>query len=105
MDNKPKRILKASNPTLFVGDGGGLHTFRLDVRDEGSRRSDYFSGGARPGTLFGRQKLFHYIAAGGMKQLRRTSADDLAQHRMQTFLVYLALGAALWLFFYFLPIC
>jgi hypothetical protein len=82
-----------------------MHTFRLDVRDEGSGRPTYFSQSARPGSGFGRQKLFHYIVAGGMKQLRRTSADDLAQLRMQSFLVYLALGGALWLFFYFLPIC
>jgi hypothetical protein len=90
MNSKAKRVLKSSNPTLFVGDKGALHTFRLDVRS---------------GSVFGRQKLFHYIAAGGMRQLRRTSADDLAQLRMQNFLVYLALGAVLWLFFYFLPIC
>ena len=70
--------------------GGALQAFRLDVRS---------------GPVFGRPKLFHYIAAGGMKQLRRTSADDLAQLRMKNFLVYLALGFALWLFFYFLPIC
>lgn len=105
MNSKNKRVLKSSSPTLFVGDGGALHTFRLDVRDEGSGKREYFNQGARPGSLFGRQKLFHYIVAGGMRQLRRTSADDLAQLRMQSFLVYLALGAALWLFFYFLPIC
>jgi hypothetical protein len=94
MDNKPKRILKSSNPSVFVGGGGASNTFRLDVRDDGKRSR----------SVFARQKLFHYISAGGMKQLRRTSADDLAQLRMQSFLVCLALGAAVWLFFYLLPI-
>jgi hypothetical protein len=102
MDSKQKRILKSSSPTVFVGGGGACHTFRLDVRDDGLGRREYFSKRARP--VFARQKLFHYISAGGMRQLRRTSGDDLAQLRMQAFLACLALGAALWLFFYLLPI-
>ena len=94
MDSNPKRILKSSSPTVFVGGGGASHTFRLDVRDDGKH--------SRP--IFARQKLFHYISAGGMRQLRRTSGDDLAQLRMQAFLACLAFGVALWLFFYLLPI-
>jgi hypothetical protein len=50
-----------------------------------------------------RQKLFHYISAGGMKQLRRTSEDDLAVNRMQAFLACAVVGIAAWLFFYFCP--
>jgi len=102
MDSKQKRILKSSNPTVFVGDRGALHTFRLDVRDDGLGRRGYFSKRVRP--VFARQKLFHYISAGGMRQLRRTSGDDLAQLRMQAFLACLALGVGFWLFFYLLPI-
>jgi hypothetical protein len=96
-----KRILKESNPSVFLGGGRKTHTFRLDVREDESGRPEYFSRRIRP--LFARQKLFHYIAAGGMKQLRRTSADDLAVYRMQAFLTCAALGVAAWLVFYFLP--
>jgi hypothetical protein len=38
-----------------------------------------------------------------MKQLRRTSADEIAEYRMQTFLACAAVGVAAWLVFYFLP--
>jgi len=81
---KGKRVLKDSTPSVFVG--GGLRSrmaFRLDVR-----------GGA---------KLFHYISAGGMRQLRRTSADELAEHRRRVFLIAVGMLALAWLFFYFLP--
>ena len=98
---RAKRILKASNPSVFLGGGRKANAFRLDVREDESGRQEYFSRRVR--TLFARQKLFHYIAAGGMKQLRRTSADDLAVYRMQAFLACAAVGAAAWLVFYFLP--
>jgi len=96
-----KRILKESNPSVFVGGGRTPHAFRLDVRDDGAGRQEYFNRRVKP--VFARQKLFHYISAGGMKQLRRTSADDLAVYRMQSFLVCTAMGVAAWLFFYFCP--
>jgi len=96
-----KRILKESNPSVFLVGGRTAHTFRLDVREDDSGRQEYFSRRVRP--LFARQKLFHYISAGGMKQLRRTSADELADYRMQAFLACVVLGIAAWVFFYFLP--
>ncbi|MEI7945649.1 MAG: hypothetical protein WCJ02_03085 [bacterium] len=96
-----KRFLKESNPGVFLGGGRTPHTFRLDVREDGAGRQEYFSRRVKP--VFARQKLFHYISAGGMKQLRRTSADDLAVYRMQAFLACVAMGIAAWLFFYFLP--
>ena len=101
MSTSRKRFLKESNPSVFVGGGRTPHTFRLDVREDESGRREYFSRRFKP--MFGRQKLFHYISAGGMKQLRRTSADDLAETRMQAFLACVALGVATWIFFYFLP--
>lgn len=101
MSMSRRRVLKESSPSVFVGGGRSLHAFRLDVREDGSGKQEYFSKRVRP--VFARQKLFHYISAGGMKQLRRTSADDLAQVRMQAFLACVAVGVALWLFFYFLP--
>jgi hypothetical protein len=73
----------------------------LDVREDGAGRQEYFSRRVKP--VFARQKLFHYISAGGMKQLRRTSADDLAVYRMQAFLTCAVVGIAAWLFFYFCP--
>lgn len=96
-----KRVLKESNPSVFLGGGRKAHTFRLDVREDESGRQEYFSRRVRP--VFARQKLFHYISAGGMKQLRRTSADESAEYRMQTFLACATVGVAAWLVFYFLP--
>jgi hypothetical protein len=101
MNTSRKRILKESNPSVFLCGGRSAHTFRLDVREDGTGRQEYFSRRVRP--VFARQKLFHYISAGGMKQLRRTSADELAEYRMQTFLACVAVGIAAWLVFYFLP--
>jgi hypothetical protein len=101
MSMSRKRVLKESRPSVFVGDGRSPRAFRLDVREDTTGKREYFSKRVRP--VLPRQKLFHYISAGGMKQLRRTSEDDLAQLRMQVFLACLAVGVALWLFFYFLP--
>jgi hypothetical protein len=101
MNKHSKRILKESSSSVFLGGGRKAHTFRLDVREDESGRHASFSRRVRP--LFVRQKLFHYISAGGMKQLRWTSADELAEYRMQAFLVCGVLGLALWLFFYFVP--
>lgn len=101
MSKQHKRILRESSPSVFLGGGRTAHTFRLDVREDDAGRKEFFSRRVRP--LFVRQKLFHYISAGGMKQLRRTSADELAEYRMQAFLGCIALGITLWLFFYFLP--
>ena len=82
---KRKRVLKDSTPSVFVGDRVRVRrAFRLDIR----------RGGA---------KLFHYISAGGMRQLRRTSADDLLEHRRRVFLVAVGIGTLVWTFFYFLP--
>ena len=102
---KGKRVLKDSAPNVFVG--GGLRsrmTFRLDVREDASNAQQFFSKRTRPST-FARSsaKLFHYISAGGMRQLRRTSADDLMEYRRRVFLTAVGIGALIWLFFYFLP--
>lgn len=101
MSMSRKRFLKESNPSVFLGGGRTPHAFRLDVREDGTGRQEYFS--RRVKTVFARQKLFHYISAGGMKQLRRTSEDDLAVYRMQAFLACAAAVFAAWLFFYFVP--
>ena len=94
-----KHVLKAGTSSIFVGCGASQASasWRLDVREE--RR------GKRPrlSSERGRPKLFHYISAGGMRQLRRTSADDLAEERRHAFLLFLGVVAALWAVFYFLP--
>ena len=102
---REKRVLKDSTPSVFVG--GGLRSrmsFRLDVREDASSSQQFFSKRSRPSVFArGSAKLFHYISAGGMRQLRRTSADDLAEHRRRVFLTAVGIGALIWLFFYFLP--
>ncbi|MBQ7187905.1 MAG: hypothetical protein IJR99_00665 [Kiritimatiellae bacterium] len=48
-------------------------------------------------------RLFRYIFAGGLRQTRRTTADDVAERRRRTFLVGVAVLCVVWVIFYFLP--
>ena len=100
-----KRILKAGTSSVFVGCGScrAAASWRLDVRDERRGGGSFFSKQRRPYAEWGRSKLFHYISAGGMRQLRRTTADDLVEERRRSFMVFLCLMFAVWLVFYFLP--
>ena len=102
---KGKRVLKDSTPSVFVGGGGRAHrAFRLETREDTAGRRTFFRKRACHSAFArGRTKLLHYISAGGMRQLRRTSADDLAEHRRRVFLTAVGIGALAWLFFYFLP--
>ena len=99
-----KRVLKPGTSSVFVGDdGAGRSPFslKLDVSEKGERH--LFGKRTRPEMAGARPKLFHYISAGGMRQLRRTSADDLAEDRRRGFLALLFVVAVVWLVFYFLP--
>lgn len=100
-----KRILKSSTACVFVGGGSGRSPFalRLDVRDDGAGNRQFFAKRKRPSFERGRPKLFHYISAGGLRQLRRTSADDVLESRRRSFLLCLGALAVVWLVFYFLP--
>jgi len=101
-----KRVLKPGTSSVFVGCGSGRApaSWRLDVRDDGRGNKELFDKRRSPAKQeWGRPKLFHYISAGGMRQLRRTSADDLVEDRRRSFLVFLCLMFAVWLLFYFLP--
>lgn len=99
-----KRVLKPGTSSVFVGGPGpAAVTWRLDVREDAAGREQFFRKRKRPGMERGRLKLFHYISAGGMRQLRRTTADDIAEDRRRSFLVFLVLLFAVWLVFYFLP--
>lgn len=45
----------------------------------------------------------HYISAGGLRQLRRTQADDLAARSAVRFFAILGVLTCLWILFHFLP--
>ena len=99
-----KRVLKPGTSSVFVGGAGpAAVTWRLDVREDASGRAQFFRKRKRPGVERGKLKLFHYISAGGMRQLRRTTADDIVEDRRRSFLSFLFLLFAVWLVFYFLP--
>ena len=102
---KGKRVLKDSTPSVFVGVGGKRRmAFRLDVREDASSAPQYFSKRSRPSAFArGGAKLFHYISAGGMRQLKHTSLQDLLEHRRRVFLTMAGIGILVWMFFYFLP--
>jgi hypothetical protein len=100
-----KPVLKPGTSSVFVGGMSARvpMSWRLDVREDERGNKHFFSKRKRPGLERNRPKLFHYISAGGMRQLRRTSADDWAEDRRRSFLVFLVLLFAVWLVFYFLP--
>ncbi len=100
-----KRVLKPGAPSVFVGGEARRSYFslRLDVRDEARGKRRFFARPRRSGAERARPKLFHYISAGGMRQLRRTSGDDLADERRRSFLGFLFCVALVWLVFYFAP--
>lgn len=97
-----KRVLKAG---VVEGEGSRRAPFslRLDVRERSAGRWSLFKGGAASGSGSVRPKLFHYISAGGMRQLRRTGVDDLVDARRRGFLLLLFWLGLAWVFFYFLP--
>ena len=98
-------VLKPGTSSVFVGGEAARPSvsWRLDVREDPSGNKQFFSKRKRPGPERGRPKLFHYISAGGMRQLRRTSFDDLVEDRRRSFLAFLVVVFAVWLVFYFLP--
>jgi hypothetical protein len=100
-----KSVLKLGSASVFVGRGAERVAmgWRLDVNDDASERARLFRKPRRPGVERGRLKLFHYISAGGLRQLRRTAADDLAESRQHSFLVFLGVLLAVWVVFYFMP--
>lgn len=100
-----KSILKPGTSSVFVGRDAGrtAMAWRLDVREDANGQSQRFRKRRRPGPERGRPKLFHYISAGGLRQLRRTTADDIAENRQRSFLIFFGVAVAVWTVFYFLP--
>lgn len=96
-------FLRGAAARVLTGGGASRSRFalRLDARADGGRA--HAAMRARPASLRGRAKLFHYISAGGMRQLRRTSADDALEARRRGFALFLGALAALWLLFYIVP--
>jgi hypothetical protein len=90
---------------VVVGEGSRRAPFslRLDVRERSAGRWRLLGRRAAPSAGPVRPKLFHYISAGGMRQLRRTGADDLVDARRRSFLSLLFWLGLAWVFFYFLP--
>ena len=100
-----KHVLKTGTSSVFVESATGHAPvyWRLDVREDTRGKKHFFSKRRRPSLERGRPKLFHYISAGGMRQLRRTSVDDIIEGRRRSFLIFLSLAFAVWMFFFFLP--
>lgn len=105
MAKSEKHVLKPGTSSVFVAGGTSRASFslRLDVREDAHGNKHFFSKRKRPNQERSRPKLFHYISAGGLRQLRRTTFDDLAEDRRRSFLFFLVLLFAIWLVFYFLP--
>ena len=100
-----RRVLKPGTSSVFVGCRGRRTplSWRLDVREDSRGNRLLFSKRKRSPTGRMRSKLLHYISAGGMRQLRRTSADDIMEDRRRKFLVFTLMMALAWIVFYVLP--
>lgn len=105
-----RRFTRTSATNVFVkGDQyRGKVSWRLDVDrsvdlESGQVESSFFfkRRGRQPLTY--RNRLFHYISAGGMRQLKRTTVDDLIEYRKQRFLFFMLIFVMVWLVFYILP--
>ena len=89
---KGRRVLKPGADNVFVNSGSLRHhsSWRLEVGEGANSKKDLFSKKNRSFAGGGvRSRLFHYIAAGGLRQLRRTSADDDQDVRCRSFLIFL----------------
>lgn len=51
------------------------------------------------------RRLFRYLFAGGMRQTRRTTIDDIMAYRNRRFAVVLVAMAVIWCIFYFFVPC
>ena len=100
-----KHVFKSGTSSVFIGRATGHSSvsWRLDVRDTELTKRRMFNTKNRLKGVCGRAKLFHYISAGGMRQLRRTSGDDLAEARRRAFLRFVCAMVILWVVFYVLP--
>lgn len=105
-----RRFTKTSATNVFVGGDKYRHkvSWRLDVDrsvdlDSGKVDSNFFFKRRGRQVLSYKNRLFHYISAGGMRQLKRTTVDDLIEYRRRRFMFFMLLLAILWLVFYILP--
>jgi len=107
---KKRRFTRTSDANVFVGGDQFKNkvSWRLDV----DRGVDLVSGKVNSAFFLKRRhrnhpryrnRLFHYIAAGGMRQLKRTTFDDLVEYRKRRFVVWMVILALFWLIFYLLP--
>jgi len=108
--NVKRRFTKTSAANVFVSGDRYRNkvSWRLDVGrsvdlDSGRVDSNFFFKRRGRQTLSYKAKLFHYISAGGMRQLKRTTADDLVEYRRRRFLLLMVLLVLFWLTFYILP--
>lgn len=100
-----RRVLKPGTSSVFVGCCARRSplAWRLAVREDARGNRLFFNKRKRFGAERVRSRLFHYIAAGGMRQLRRTSADDMIEYRRRNFLIFVGLVCIGWIVFYFMP--
>ena len=105
-----RRFTKTTAANVFVGSDRFRDkvSWRLDVDRgvdlvSGTVNSVFFLKRRRRKSLRYRNRLFHYIAAGGMRQLKRTTFDDLIEYRKRRFVLWMVILAIFWLVFYLLP--
>lgn len=97
MSGKRNKLNRA--PDRFFGPQATSRvSWKLATRDERApHHGGLFSASGKSG------RFSHYIAAGGMRQHRRTWADDEAEVGFRRSIVLVCAAVLLWVVFYLLP--
>lgn len=110
LNSHNRRFTKTSASNVFVANNSfrSKVSWRLNVDQNvdlvsGTVKDGFFLKRRRRNPERHRNRLFHYIAAGGMRQLKRTTIDDLIEYRKRRFLAWMIVLAILWLVFHLLP--
>jgi hypothetical protein len=92
---------------VLSSSGRAPTIWRLDVREDSNDGGAFVSTAASarwwPGRKGSRQRLGHYISAGGLRQHRWSTADDVATSRQWLAVRIMLAFVAVWLIFRFVP--
>lgn len=107
---KKRQFTRTSAANVFVAGDRYKNkvSWRLDVDqnvdlNSGHLDSDFFFKRRGRQVFDGKNRLFRYISAGGMRQMKRTTVDDLIEYRKRRFLFLMLFFAVFWLVFYIMP--
>lgn len=88
---------------LWTRRGHNSFAWRLNLPEDSNDRGMFLPEGGRSGRLGRRRRLFHYIAAGGLRQTRVHRPNRPAEAGQAVVMRLFLLLIALWVIFRFVP--